>query len=171
MVIGDVIKKKICETVLKLGGEMETFYQTIIPNTIVTDSLHAVRRAQALDSNMEKADLKYVTKYSKIVKVNRVYVPGNKISEIWNDNTKRYAYNDADGDWYIYDQTYVPKEIKPDPSKNINYFQNLINEDEILRNVSGETEGKYPIGITTEELYESYLNQVLVLVLLHAMSL
>ena len=96
---GDVIKKNIRETVLKLGGEMETFYQTIIPNTVVTDSLHAVRRAQALDSNMEKADLKYVTKYSKIVKVNRVYVPGDRISKTWKDLETHYAFNNEDGDW------------------------------------------------------------------------
>ena len=100
---GDVIKKNIRETVLKLGGEMETFYQTIIPNTVVTDSLHAVRRAQALDSNMEKADLKYVTKYSKIVKVNRVYVPGDRISKTWKDLETHYAFNNEDGDWYLYD--------------------------------------------------------------------
>ena len=99
---GDVIKKNIRETVLKLGGEMETFYQTIIPNTVVTDSLHAVRRAQALDSNMEKADLKYVTKYSKIVKVNRVYVPGDRISKTWKDLETHYAFNNEDGDWYLY---------------------------------------------------------------------
>lgn len=103
---GDVIKKNNRETVLKLGGEMETFYQTIIPNTVVTDSLHAVRRAQALDSNMEKADLKYVTKYSKIVKPNRVYVPGDRISTTWKDTNPHYAFNDTDGDWYLYDPLY-----------------------------------------------------------------
>ena len=74
---GENIRKNNRESILKLGGEMETFYQTIVPNTIITDSLHAVRRAQAMDSNMERADLKYVTKYSKIVKPNRVYVPGD----------------------------------------------------------------------------------------------
>lgn len=102
---GDPIRKNQRETILKLGGEIETFYQTIVPGTIITDSLHAVRRAQALDSNMERADLKYVTKYSKIVKPNRVYMPGDKIAQVSTDLVKRYAYNDIDGDWYLYDPT------------------------------------------------------------------
>lgn len=102
---GNFVRKNNRETVLKLGGEMETFYQTIVPGTIITDSLHAVRRAQALDSNMERADLKYITKYSKIVKSNRVYIPGDKIAEVSTDLEKRYAYNDTDGDWYLYDET------------------------------------------------------------------
>ena len=102
---GESVKKNNRETILKLGGEIETFYQTIVPGTIITDSLHAVRRAQALDSNMERADLKYVTKYSKIVKPNRVYMPGDKIAAVSTDLEKRYAYNDIDGDWYLYDPT------------------------------------------------------------------
>lgn len=97
---GRSIYKSSKATSLKLGGEVETFNQTVIPGKIVTDSLHAVRRAQALDSNMLKANLKYVTKYSKMQKVNRVYVPGEQISQIWNDNTFSYAFNDENGDWY-----------------------------------------------------------------------
>ena len=97
---GRSIYKSPKATSLKLGGEVETFNQTVIPGKIVTDSLHAVRRAQALDSNMLKANLKYVTKYSKMQKVNRVYVPGEQISQIWNDNTFSYAFNDENGDWY-----------------------------------------------------------------------
>jgi hypothetical protein len=102
---GETVRKNQRETILKLGGEIETFYQTIVPGTIITDSLHAVRRAQAADSNMERADLKYVTKYSKIVKPNRVYMPGDKIAQVSTDLVKRYAYNDIDGDWYLYDPT------------------------------------------------------------------
>lgn len=105
---GKTLYKDPKESILKLGGEIETYNRTIVPNTIVTDSLHAVRRAQALDSNMLFSNLKYVTKYSKIVKHDRVYVPGDKISEIWNDNDCRYAFNMDDGDWYIYDPSYVP---------------------------------------------------------------
>lgn len=102
---GQPIYKKSKPTTLKLGGEVEYFYQTVIPEINTVDSLHAVRRAQALDSNMLKADLKYVTKYSKMKKMNRVYVPGKKISETWNDNTETYAFNDHNGDWYKVSET------------------------------------------------------------------
>lgn len=103
---GECIRKNNRESILKLGGEIETFYQTIVPCTVITDSLHAVRRAQALDSNMERADLKYVTKYSKIVKPNRVYMPGDKIAQVSTDLEKHYAFNNADGDWYLYDPNF-----------------------------------------------------------------
>lgn len=97
---GEPIYKSKKEAVLKLGGEVEKYHPTVVPHTIVTDSLHAVRRKQAIDSSMKKADLKYATKYAKLVKQNRVYVPGNKISTIWNEVEDKYAFNDNDGKWY-----------------------------------------------------------------------
>ena len=128
------IKKKKKETILKLGGEIETFFQTVIPGSIATDSLHAVRRAQALDSNMERADLKYVTKYSKIVKPNRVYVPGDKIAKVWSDTASNYAFNNTDGDWYHYDpkhaskasETSFRKGMDPDKGKFTMYTRNFV---------------------------------------------
>ena len=98
---GESIRKDERESILKLGGEMEKFRKTIVPNTIVTDSLHAVRRAQAIDSNFLKADLKYSTEYLDKKKPNRVYVPGDKISSTWNDKENSYALNDTDGKWYM----------------------------------------------------------------------
>lgn len=158
---GKFITKNKRETILKLGGEIETFHQTIVPGTIVTDSLHAVRRAQALDSNMLFSNLKYVTKYSKIVKPNRVYVPGDKISEYWNDTTHRFFFNEEDGDWYIYDPTFVPKVITPDPTKTVEYFQILINHDKEVNEASGGTiERKYSDFQTAEYLYDEYIKGI-----------
>ena len=97
---GESIYKSQKESVPKLGGEVEKYRPTIVPHTVITDSLHAVRRAQAVDSNMQKADLKYSTKYLELNKTNRVYVPGEKISTIWNDLEEHYAFNKKDGKWY-----------------------------------------------------------------------
>ena len=94
------IYKKKRPTVLKLGGEVEYYHQTVIWGINVTDSLHAVRRAQAIDSNMKKADLKYVSKYSRINKPNRVYVKGGEITKVLNDTEGRYAFNDKNGHWH-----------------------------------------------------------------------
>lgn len=94
------IYKKDKQAVLKLGGEVEYYYPTVFWGTNITDSLHAVRRAQALDSTMKKADLKYVTKFSKLNKPNRVYVPGKVINKVWEDMTDTYAFNNENGDWY-----------------------------------------------------------------------
>lgn len=95
------VYKSTRKTVLKLGGEVEYFYKTNMWGVSVVDSLHAVRRAQAIDSNMKEASLKYVTKYSKLNKINRVYIPGDKIVKTWNDTDNDYAFNNEDGSWYI----------------------------------------------------------------------
>ena len=94
------IYKKNKESVLKLGGEIEYFKPTIMWGHTIVDSLHAVRRAQAIDSNMKLANLKYVTKYLNLKKENRVYVPGQHIGEIWLETEPTYAFNNSNGDWY-----------------------------------------------------------------------
>ena len=104
------IYKKKKETVLKLGGEVEYYKPTIIWGISVIDGLHSVRRAQAIDSNMKSANLKYVTKYSSLNKKNRVYVQGDKITDTWNVREKEYAFNDDNGDWYHVDEKHPMKE-------------------------------------------------------------
>lgn len=94
------IYKKDKETVLKLGGEVEYYKPTILWGHNILDSLHAVRRAQAIDSSMESANLKYVTKYLSQNKSNRVYVKGNEIGKIWSEKSEVFAFNDENGDWY-----------------------------------------------------------------------
>ena len=94
------IYKKAKESVLKLGQEVEYYRPTVMWGHIILDSLHAARRAQALDSSMKSSNLKYVTKYLKLKKPNRVYVPGDKITSTWNVQEKVYGFSDTDGDWY-----------------------------------------------------------------------
>ena len=94
------IYKKSKETVLKLGGEVEYYKPTIMWGHNIVDSLHAVRRAQAIDSNMKSASLKYVTKYLNLKKDNRVYVKGDQIGTIWLETEPIYAFNDNNGDYY-----------------------------------------------------------------------
>lgn len=94
------IYKKKKESVLKLGGEIEYYYPTIMWGHNVLDSLHAARRAQAIDSNMKNSNLKYITKYLNLKKQNRVYVPGDKITTTWNIQEKVFGLCEDDGDWY-----------------------------------------------------------------------
>ena len=131
---GQSIYKSKKETILKLGGEMETFHQTVVPGVIITDSLHAVRRAQALDSNMKKADLKYVTKYSDMCKENRVYVPGKLIDKTLVDKEPHYAFNNENGDWYLYDKD-CDKKFKFDGNTKRIYIPrfNELSENYVLK--------------------------------------
>lgn len=136
---GEPIHKEERESILKLGGEMETYHATVVPGVIVTDSLHAVRRAQALDSNMLRADLKYVTEYSKMKKPNRVYVPGEKISETWADIINQYAFNNENGDWYRYN----PELHDEDNGEIYGGKKSFIPEHGFIRNGYELTTGKY----------------------------
>lgn len=138
--VEDFIKKENRPSILKMGGEMENYFKTLVPKTIVTDSLHAVRRAQAMDSNMKEANLKYVTKYSKMVKNDRVYIPGELIDTTLSDKNKNYAFNFDNGDWYVYNKNAQDHTEPFTPGKNEDVFKlytrNFIQDGYQL--VSGE---------------------------------
>lgn len=104
------IYKKKRESILKLGGEMETFFPTVVWGVNILDSLHAVRRAQALNSDIESANLKYITRYLDLKKPNRVYVPGNDISTTWHITEEVFAFNNTNGDWYKINDEHPLKE-------------------------------------------------------------
>ena len=63
----------------------------------IIDIAHAVRKAQAINSSIKKWGLKYITKFSGIAKPNRIYVPGDKLSTIWEDTENEYAINEENG--------------------------------------------------------------------------
>lgn len=104
------IYKRKKESILKLGGEMETYYPTIMWGHNILDSIFAVRRAMAINSDFESANLKYATKFLDLQKPNRVYVPGNEISHVWHVTDNAYAFNDDNGDWYKIDDKHPLKE-------------------------------------------------------------
>lgn len=85
---------------LKLGGNVEHYQQTKMWGTNIVDVMHAVRRAQAINSDIKKAGLKYITKFSKIAKPNRVYVEGNVIHKTWSDRINDFYLNESNGEWF-----------------------------------------------------------------------
>ena len=99
------------ENNLKLGQDTEKYLQTYMWGFNILDTSHAVRRAQSINSDIKKWSLKYITKFSKIAKPNRVYVPGNKINEIWSDK-RDYWFNDEDGSWNLLKDDNTPKNSK-----------------------------------------------------------
>jgi len=86
---------------LKMGPEMEYYEQTVMWGYNIMDVYHAVRRAQAINSSIKQAGLKYITQYSNASKTNRVYIDGNKISDVWHDKENKYWFNDSNGEWGI----------------------------------------------------------------------
>jgi DNA polymerase elongation subunit (family B) len=59
---------------LKLANEVERFSQTQMWGYNVIDIIHSVRRAQAINSSIKSAGLKYITQYIKAESPDRVYI-------------------------------------------------------------------------------------------------
>jgi DNA polymerase elongation subunit (family B) len=89
------------ESSLKLANEVEMYEQTLIWGLNVIDIIHSVRRAQAINSEIRSAGLKYICKFSKIAAPNRVYIPeGHDIFKIYNEN-KDYWFNEKNGEYRV----------------------------------------------------------------------
>ena len=132
------------QKVLKLGGEMEYYTPTIMWGTNITDSLFAVRRAQAVNSNIKSANLKYITKFSKLAKPNRVYVNGKIINDTWADETKTYAHDDNNGRWFkitdeLLSKTFIDNGVEQKRYEYIENNEKLFDhkENEILNITNG----------------------------------
>jgi DNA polymerase elongation subunit (family B) len=79
------------EGMLKLANEIETYKQHVIWGFNIIDIAHAVRRAQAINSEIKSWGLKYITTYLEKEKQNRIYVDGGKISKIYLENESYYV--------------------------------------------------------------------------------
>lgn len=148
------------QKVLKLGGEMEYYTPTIMWGCSITDSLFAVRRAQALNSDIKKADLKYITKFSKLNKPNRVYVPGKIINDTWKDERKRYAHNNENGHWFKITKSLLQKAFVNDNNIELKRYELLENNTKLYDRKENETfdivSGRYIVErYLLDDLYET----------------
>lgn len=132
------IYKKNKQSVLKLGGEMEYYYPTVFWGHNITDSLQAVRRAQAIDSSMKKADLKYVSAYSKIKKENRVYIKGKLIDETWLNLNKVFAFNDNNGHWFKTNKNTFGKKYTDENGNDVCKYTFNGYDEKLKDNQTGE---------------------------------
>lgn len=89
------------KSTLKMGAEMEYYEQTMMWGYNIMDIWHAVRRAQAINSDIKETGLKYITKFEKIAKPNRVYIAGDKINLIQN-STDWFILNELNGQYKVY---------------------------------------------------------------------
>ena len=88
------------ESILKLGAEIEDYMSTNMWGYNVIDIAHAVRRAQTINSDIKSWGLKYITQFIGANKETRVYVPGDKISSIYEDN-EDYYFNPRTGKYKL----------------------------------------------------------------------
>lgn len=86
------------DSMLKLGNEVESFTQTQMWGYNNIDILHSVRRAQAINSSIKEAGLKYITKYIDAEAKDRVYIDHNKIGPMYRDK-EDYWLNIENGNY------------------------------------------------------------------------
>jgi DNA polymerase elongation subunit (family B) len=68
---------------LKLANEVEKYVQTSIWGYNVVDIIHSVRRAQAINSSIKSAGLKYITQYIEAEAPDRVYISHEDIGSMY----------------------------------------------------------------------------------------
>ena len=83
---------------LKLANEVETYTQTSIWGYNVIDIIHAVRRAQAINSNIKAAGLKYITKFINAESPSRVYIDHLDIGPFYA-NKEEFWLNITNGNY------------------------------------------------------------------------
>jgi DNA polymerase elongation subunit (family B) len=71
------------ENMLKLANEVEKYNQVGMWGYNIIDILHSVRRAQAINSNIKSAGLKYITQYIDAEAEDRVYIDHDKIGSMY----------------------------------------------------------------------------------------
>ena len=86
------------DSMLKLANEVETYTQTSIWGYNVIDIIHAVRRAQAINSSIKAAGLKYITKYINAEAPDRVYIDHLNIGKMYT-NKEEFWLNTQNGNY------------------------------------------------------------------------
>lgn len=93
---------KESENLLKLANEIEKYNQVGMWGYNVIDIIHSVRRAQAINSGIKSAGLKYITQYIDAESEDRVYIEHNEIGSMYSKkeeywfNVKNGKYKKAD---------------------------------------------------------------------------
>ena len=90
------------ENMLKLANEVERYNQVNMWGYNVIDIIHSVRRAQAINSSIKSAGLKYITKFINAEAKDRVYINHEDIGSMYSKkqeywlNIKNGVYKKAD---------------------------------------------------------------------------
>ena len=84
------------ESLLKLANEVEKFNQIQLWGYNVLDIIHAVRRAQAINSGIKSAGLKYITQYIEAEAPDRVYIAHEDIGSMYSKK-EEYWLNTTNG--------------------------------------------------------------------------
>lgn len=104
--------------ILKVGGDTEDYTQTKMYGKNICDVMFAVKRAAALDKRILNNKLKYNIIHAKLAAENRVYIQGDKIGFLEQDE-RPYYLNRENGKYFVGKKAldfstdeYIPKLVK-----------------------------------------------------------
>lgn len=100
--------KRVPDSTVKFGGETQRYTKTELWGYSNVDILHAVKKTMAINSEIKNAKLKYICKFEGIAKENRMYVEGNSIFKIWDQN-KYYLINSKNNEYKLIPESYQDK--------------------------------------------------------------
>jgi DNA polymerase elongation subunit (family B) len=86
------------ESMLKLANEVEKYNQVSMWGYNTIDIIHAVRRAQAINSGIKSAGLKYITQYIRAEAADRVYIEHTDIGKMYAQK-EEYWLNVQNGNY------------------------------------------------------------------------
>ena len=121
---------------LKLANEVERFNQTSMWGYNVVDTLHAVRRAQAINSSIKSAGLKYITQYIKAEAPDRVYIDHTDIGPFYAKK-EEFWLNIQNGK---YKKVGVDPKIDEACSKHSNIYIKTTGDDLVERYLDDDLE-------------------------------
>jgi DNA polymerase elongation subunit (family B) len=127
---------KQSESMLKLANEVERFNQTSMWGYNVVDTLHAVRRAQAINSNIKSAGLKYITQYISAEAADRVYIDHTDIGSFYAKK-EEYWLNIQNGK---YKKVGVDPNVDESCSKHSEIYIKTTGDDLVERYLDDDLE-------------------------------
>jgi DNA polymerase elongation subunit (family B) len=140
--------KKICKTLhpeynikqsngmLKLANEIEPYTQIGMWGYNVIDILHSVRRAQAINSNIKSAGLKYITQYINAEAKDRVYIDHLDIAPFYSKK-EEYWLNIENGK---YKKVGVDPKIDSACGKHSNVYIKVTGDNLVERYLDDDLE-------------------------------
>ena len=78
--------KIIPNSVVKIGSGIQRYIATEMFGYQIIDTLHSSKKQQVLNADMKYTNLKYVCKFEKVAKDNRMYIAGENIGKYWNNS-------------------------------------------------------------------------------------
>lgn len=126
------------EDTLKLANEIERYTRTVMWGYNVIDVIHGVRRAQAINSNIKQSSLKYIAKFAKVAKPNRIYIDGSQIPVMFN-SPDDYTINWETGEYKKFNgENTIGPIVKGKEIVN-RYLLDDIDETELVDNVMNQS--------------------------------